>query len=396
MANITFSNAHLAFIDGVPVFEPSISWNHRRLARKCNLFKFIPVIVWSANLDGGVCAGVWWCDEVSPSPAADNPPYNALKSSGVLLHFRFWCDPEDEIFVLLLSKLLIDDADRKSCDNPSSRFSCDVIPIKRLSCNDINLDSWCAECCKLPWAARAWSSNRPCCRPSRPPTKFGRKSSISLLWAFELFAPLPHVKLPLPLPPDAEKFNWRLKIAGKINCSADGLLELKHRFCEPVVDAGPLPDILPPPPLPARQLFLKSNLVLAKNCCLWDRLRPLSNEAARSVGRYSLKLVRKRRMNRRNSITFRKISTTRFMHVPRDCFFFTTVLLHPRTKLPAQRIPRLFPNSFAASLNVYHCGGPDWTWAIRKSFRFNKSCMNGWWLMANKSHNIQMRFYYFF
>lgn len=356
-----------------PFFESSTA-----RAQKYNLrVKSIPVIVWSANLDGGVCAGVWWCDEVSPIPAADNPPYNALKSSGVLLHFRFWCDAEDDTFVLLLSKLLIDDADRKSCDNPSNRFSCDVIPIKRLSCNDINLDSWCAECCKLPWA-RAWSSSRPCCRPSRPPTKFGRRSSISLLWAFELFAPLPHVKLPPPLPPDAEKFNWRLNMAGKMNCSADGLLELKHKFCEPVVDAGPLPDKLPPPPLPARQLFLKSNLVLAKNCCLWDRLRPLSNEAARSVGRYSLKLVREATNESTQQYYFseKKISTTRFMHVPRVCLS-QQHLFNRGTNSGQHNEFRVCFTQWRV-FTVYMV--PIERGPFGKSFRLNESCINGWWL----------------
>lgn len=167
----------------------------------------LPVIEWSSR-DGGVCAGVWWCDDVSPNPT----PYNALKSSGVLLHFRLlWCVPTDEF--LLLSKLLIEAADRKSCDNPKRRFSCDAIPIRRLSCNDdINFVSWWPLCCKLPCAS-AWSSSRPCCSPSRPPTKFGRSSSISFVCA--AFATFEHD----PDAATAAKFNWRLKIAGKIlNC----------------------------------------------------------------------------------------------------------------------------------------------------------------------------------
>lgn len=121
---------------------------------------FLPVIEWSSRDEGGVCAGVWWwwwCVDVSPSADAVKPPYKALKSSGVLLHFRLWCVPPpppppppiDVEFLLLLSKMLIVAADRRSCDdNPKRRwFSCVVMPIKQrlLSCKvDISFEwSWC-------------------------------------------------------------------------------------------------------------------------------------------------------------------------------------------------------------------------------------------------------------
>lgn len=230
--------------------------------------------MWSPSLEGGVCDGVWWCP-VASSPDADSPPYKALKSSGVLLHFRFWCRPE----FLPLSKLLPATADRRSCESPSNRFSCDEIPINRLSCSDINFDSWWPPCCRFP-CANAWSSSKPCCRPNRPPTKFGRSSSISL----------PVCPLHEPAAAAAEKFNCLLNIAGKmLNCcdASDGLDEFMHKFWPPVADVGPL--LLPPLP-PAPQWFLKSNLWPPKSCCFCDRLRLLSREAVRSVGRYSLKL----------------------------------------------------------------------------------------------------------
>lgn len=237
--------------------------------------------MWSSR-DGGVWAGVWWCDDVSPRPDADKPPYKALKSSGVLLHFRFWCVATDEF--LLLSKLLIEAAERRSCDNPKRRFSCDVMPIRRLSCNDdINFESWWPLCCKLP-CANAWSSSKPCCSPNKPPTKFGLNSSMSFVC--DALA--------------AEKFNWRLKIAGKMNCcccccwcnvpSADGLSELIQWFW-PEVDDGFVFPQLPP----AAQFVLKSNLPLQANeACVWFSTKPndRSNDAKKSVGKYSLKTNR--------------------------------------------------------------------------------------------------------
>lgn len=204
----------------------------------------IPVIEWS-NRDGGVWAGVWWCDDASPSVDADKPPYNALKSSGVLLHFRlFWCCIDE---FLLFSRLFIEAA-RKSCDNPKRRFSCDadIEPIRRFSWNDdINFVSWWPLCCILP-CVNAWSSNKPCCSPNKPPTKFGRRSSMSLACdvAFAV-----------------EKFNCRLKMAGNIlnweAVSCVGLNELEHRLW-PEVDAGMLVSrFVPVPQLPpATQLFL--------------------------------------------------------------------------------------------------------------------------------------------
>lgn len=211
-----------------------------------------PVIVWSLSLlDGGVCDGVWWCD-ASPKPAAVNPPYNALKSSGVLLHFRFWCSP---VFLPTppLSKWLpLATADRKSCDNPNNRFSCDAMPISRLSCSDMNLASWCPPCCRLP-CANAWSSRRPCCSPNRPPTRFGRRSSMSLPVC------VPHVP---PPPADAAvKFNCLLNIAGKIlNCCeiSVGLDDawFTHRLWVMLLRLPPVADVdvvlLPPLP-PAAQ-----------------------------------------------------------------------------------------------------------------------------------------------
>lgn len=241
------------------------------------LFCYIPVIEWSTRRDdGGVWAGVWWCDDVSPMPDAESPPYNALKSSGVLLHFR-WPPP------FLLSPLPTTD-DRwwwwSWADNPNKRFSCDEMPINRLSWSDINFES-CPPCWRLP-CDKACSSNKPCCSPNNPPTKLGRRSSISFPW---------------PQDPEAEKFNWRLKMAGKIlNCWESGLDELMHRFWPPPPIEFPMlpPLLLPPPPPPPppptpRQLFLKSNLV-PKSCCFWDSVKLLSNDDVRSVGRYSLKL----------------------------------------------------------------------------------------------------------
>lgn len=232
--------------------------------------------------DGGVWAGVWWCD-ASPKPDADKPPYNALKSSGVLLHLRLWCVAIDEF--LLLSKLLIEAAERRSCDNPKRRFSCDVMPIRRLSCSDdINFESWCPLCCKLP-CANAWSSSRPCCRPNNPPTKFGRSSSMSFVCCALA----------------AEKFNCRLKIAGKmLNCccadvpSVDGLNELMQKFWPEVVDIGLVFEPVPQLP-PAPKFVLKSNLPLQDNDCDWlsDKPNGLSTDASKSVGKNSLMLVRK-------------------------------------------------------------------------------------------------------
>lgn len=249
-----------------------------------NKMSKLPVIEWSWR-DGGVWAGVWWCDDVS-NPDADKPPYNTLKSSGVLLHLRFWCVATDEF--LLLSKLLIEAAERRSCDNPNRRFSCDVMPIKRLSCNDdINFESWCPLCCKLP-CAKAWSSSKPCCRPNRPPTKFGRSSSMSFVCDAALAAAA------------AEKFNCRLKMAGKIlNCccdvpSVDGLSELNAPIFWPEVDVGMLVLLFKPDPQlpPATQFDLKSNLPLQAIDCCWlsDKLNGLSSDAKKSVGKYSLEL----------------------------------------------------------------------------------------------------------
>lgn len=211
-----------------------------------------PVIEWSSR-DGGVWAGVWWCDDASPNVDADKPPYNALKSSGVLLHFRlFWCCSDE---FLLFSKLFIEAAARRSWDSPRRRFSCDaVIPIRRFSWKlVINFESWWPLCCILP-CVNAWSSNRPCCRPSSPPTKFGRKSSMSL--ACVAFA--------------AEKFSCRLNMAGNIlnwaaaaAASFVGLNEFEQYCCWPEVDVGMLVNGFGPVPQlpPATQLvFLKSNL----------------------------------------------------------------------------------------------------------------------------------------
>lgn len=242
----------------------------------------LPVMEWSSR-EGGVWAGVWWCDDASPKPDADRPPYKALKSSGVLLHFRLWCVPTE---FLLLSRLLIEAADRRSCDNPKRRFSCDVMPIRRLSCrDDINFESWCPLCCKLP-CANAWSSSRPCCRPNRPPTKFGRSSSMSFVC--DALAAL--------------KFNWRLKMAGKmLNCccccccdvpSVNGLNELLQLIFWPEVDVGLVFEPVPQLP-PATQFVLKSNLPLPANDCAWllsAKPNGLSSDAKKSAGKYSLKL----------------------------------------------------------------------------------------------------------
>lgn len=249
----------------------------------------IPVIVCSFSLDGGVCDGVWWCDEPSPRPDADKPPYNALKSSGVLLHFRFWCKPE---FLPLLSKLLPVMDVRRSCDKPNNRFSCDEMPIKRLSCNDINFVSWWPPCCKLPWA-NAWSSSKPCCNPNKPPTKFGLNSSISLF-----VCPLHE-----PAVVAVVKFNCLLNIAGKIlNCCdvSDGLDELMLKFWPPVVEMDVV--LLPPLP-PAPQWFLKSNLWPPNRCCFWAGPGLLSRGAVRSVDRYSLKLLPTRHFEQFDSNT---------------------------------------------------------------------------------------------
>lgn len=286
----------------------------------------LPVIEWSSRDEGGVCAGVWWwwwwCVDVS-SPEDVRPPYNALKSSGVLLHFRFWCEPPppppppcpiDVEFLLLLSRLLIVAADRRSCDdNPKRRWwfdSCVVMPIKQrlLSCKvDINECfecSWCEEeelplwCCKLP-CANAWSSSKPCCRPNRPPTKFGRRSSISLLVCCAAAAAAAA----------AEKFSCRLKMAGKMlnGCwlfcwcwnwcccwccwvafpslfvGLNELIEQIEFDCWPVVvDNGLVFEPLPQLP-PATKFTLKSNLPTGSiaiecdwfsakfdsSCCCW-------------------------------------------------------------------------------------------------------------------------------
>lgn len=318
-------------------------------------------MVWSTNRDdGGVWAGVWWCDDVSPRPDVDSPPYNALKSSGVLLHFRWWWwPPEPTRPFLLLSipetptlpmpplpppPLPTPDppppplpppptTDRTSCeDNPSSRLSCAEIPINRLSCIDINFDSW-PQCWWWLLCDSACSSSKPCCSPNRPPTRLGRRSSISFDW-LHADDELPLKPLPAPLPtcppddpPDGlpVKFNCLLNIAGNIlNCWPSGLGEFRQRFdpldplplwetlpCCPiprfvlpvvVAKAPPRPPPLPPPPAPPpppppppaapppKQLLLKSNL-FPKSCCFWASVRLFSSCDVRSGDRYSLKLV---------------------------------------------------------------------------------------------------------
>lgn len=300
---------------------------------------------WSTNReDGGVWAGVWWCDDVSPRPDVDSPPYNALKSSGVLLHFRWWWWPPEPISPFLLLSIPVPPTfptpplptpplptpppppppppttDRTSCeDKPSRRLSCADIPINLLSCIDINFDSW-PQCWWWLLCDRACSSSRPCCSPNRPPTRFGRRSSISFDWLHaDEELPLRPLPAPLPtLPPDDPpglpvKFNCLLNIAGNIlNCWPSGLGELRQRF-EPV-DPPPLlccaspmfmlpavvetpprllplpPPPTPPPAPPPKQLDLKSNL-FPNSCCFWASVRLFSSCDVRSGDRYSLKLV---------------------------------------------------------------------------------------------------------
>lgn len=88
------------------------------------------------------------------------------------------------------------------------------------------------------------SSMRPCCcKPKSPPTRFGRRSSDMLLWSMNF------CWLQLP----AEKFNWRLKIAGKmLNCCESGETGLSPRD-----DVVLFTKLLP---LAAVQLCLKSNV----------------------------------------------------------------------------------------------------------------------------------------
>lgn len=192
----------------------------------------LPVIeLWSFNLFGGVWAGVWWCW------LSIAEPYNELKSSGVLLHFR-WIDDFAES--LPFTKLILElpasaDSDelRLSCERPSSRFSYRLW----LSCSDMNLLS---ELLCWIWL---WSSMRPCCRPSSPPTRLGRRSSVILLWIINF------CWLQLP----AEKFSCRLKIAGKmLNCCESGDTGLRPKD-EVVLFTKLLP-------LAAVQLCLKSNV----------------------------------------------------------------------------------------------------------------------------------------
>ena len=236
----------------------------------------LPVtVLWSDSLLGGVCAGVWWCEEVSPMAVFERPPYKALKSSGVVLHFR-WLDnllsfPFGTCKLPVVPK---EDGFRPSCVSPSRRFSWE----NRLwlSCRDMNLVSELL-CCSCPCAANAWSSNNPCCKPNSPPTKFGRSSSISFCWPHE----------------PAEKFNWRLNMAGKIlNCWESGLAGLRPKL-DGGTDELPLPLFTPPPPATV-QLFLKSNLPLR-----WLLLYPtdeflLFTCKDKSDGRYSLKSVKPR------------------------------------------------------------------------------------------------------
>lgn len=128
-----------------------------------------------------------------------------------------------------------------SCVRPNRRFSC----ANRLwlSWSDMNFVSL------LCWIW-LWSSSRPCWRPNKPPTKFGRKSSIllwiiSFCWLHEL----------------VEKFNWRLKIAGNmLNCCESGDVGLRPKW-----DEVPLLLLSTPPVPPAAvQFCLKSNLLLFK------------------------------------------------------------------------------------------------------------------------------------
>lgn len=323
----------------------------------------LPDMEWSINRDdGGVWAGVWWCDDVSPSPDVDSPPYSVLKSSGVLLHFRWWwwCPPTMPFLLLSIPDPPIllrpppvpptapprpgplppppppppPTTDRTSCeDKPNRRLSCDEMPINRLSCIDMNFESW-LQCWWLLPCDSAWSSSRPCCSPNRPPTRFGRRSSISFDW-LHVDEELPLSPLPAPpppmFPPDEPpgllaKFSCLLNIAGNmLNCWPSGPGELRHRF-EPVeqtpslmlpcwmspllfmlpvmvVEAPPrpntplpFPDAPPPPPPPLapppppKQLALKSNL-FPKRCCFWASVKLFSSCDVRSGDRYSLKQV---------------------------------------------------------------------------------------------------------
>lgn len=190
-----------------------------------------PVIeLWSFNLFGGVWAGVWWC----VLSIAD--PYNELKSSGVLLHFR-WIDAFDESFPFGMFRLelpanVASDVLRPSCESPSNRFSYRLW----LSWSDMNLLSELL--CWICW----WSSMSPCCRPSSPPTRFGRKSSVMLLWIMN-FCWLQLL---------AEKFSWRLKMAGKmLNCCESGETGLSPNDEEVLFTKLPLAAV---------QFCLKSNV----------------------------------------------------------------------------------------------------------------------------------------
>lgn len=222
---------------------------------------------------GGVCEGVWWS-----IPGVGSPEYNELKSSGVLLHFLWFIDE-------FLSTDVIE-GDRPSWpadDNPNNRFSCDdVNPMSRLSWKDMNFVSW-FECCKLV-CDKAWSSRSPCCKPKRPPTKFGRSSSISLPWPQE------------PL----VKFSCLLKIAGNmLNCwesaldweglnpkllgTTLGVLDWWELlllllllfvvepplFTEFPTDDGPLPTNNDPGPLAAPGATPPLLFVLLLWCCWW-------------------------------------------------------------------------------------------------------------------------------
>lgn len=218
-----------------------------------------PVIeLWSFNLFGGVWAGVWWC----VLSIAD--PYNELKSSGVLLHFR-WIEAFEESFPLGMFKLelptrVASEELRPSWERPSRRFSYRLW----LSCSDMNLLS---ELLCWIWL---WSSMRPCCKPRSPPTRFGRKSSVMLLWIMN-FCWLQLL---------AEKFSWRLKIAGKmLNCCESGETELSPSDEEVLFTK---------PPLAAVQFCLKSN-VNAMVIRVRDKL-PWKKNDGKSVGKTLLSM----------------------------------------------------------------------------------------------------------
>lgn len=158
------------------------------------MVSYVPVWSLRGLEDGGVCAGVSAC---VANPAPYKPKSSALDELA-LLHFLPLLSPKEDNSLFSCPEDKADDKNLLSwlANDDKNLFSC--CPASE----DMNLFS-CAWCDRWLLWCRWWSSISPD-TPNSPPTRFGLSSSMILE-----FCPQP-----FPL-----KFNWRLKIAGKmLNC----------------------------------------------------------------------------------------------------------------------------------------------------------------------------------